>query len=161
VYVVDQLAGQVIKLSPHGQILARWGGNGSAKGRFLNPHGIATDHTGNVYVADYGRLRVVKLSPSGHLLAVIGAGQFDEDEAPEGVAVDAQGNLYVGAGGVMKYSPRGRLLAKWTTYGPQHASLAGAFGVAVDRGGDVFVIDQPGRALVKLSPKGKTLAVRR
>jgi sugar lactone lactonase YvrE len=110
-------------------------------------------------VADYGNLRIVKLSSTGKILAFIGARRFDEDEAPQGVAVDVQGDLYVGAGGVVKFSPSGRLLGKWKRYGPHHVSLAGAFGVAVDRRGNIYVIDQPNRALVKLSSSGRTLAV--
>ena len=31
----------------------KWGSKGTGDGQFENPHGIATDSSGNVYVADF------------------------------------------------------------------------------------------------------------
>ena len=62
------------------------------------PEGIAVDHDGNLWVADYGHDRLAKLSADGHLLLTIGtrgssAGEF---VGPKGVAVDpSSGKIYV------------------------------------------------------------------
>jgi sugar lactone lactonase YvrE len=101
----------------------------------------------------------VKFAPSGRFLANVGVHRFDEDAGPEGVAVDARGNVYVGAGAVMKFSSTGRLLSEWKTYGSHHVLLSAAFGVAVDQQRNVYVVDQLHGAIVKLSPEGRTLSV--
>jgi sugar lactone lactonase YvrE len=62
------------------------------------PEGIALDHDGNIWVADYGHDRLVKLSPDGHVLQVLGGHGASSGEfvGPKGVAVDPQsGRLYV------------------------------------------------------------------
>lgn len=68
--------------------------------RLNNPHGIAANARGDVYVADTGNHRIVRLFNPGRELKFIcsigtngpGAGAF---KAPSGVALDAQGNIYV------------------------------------------------------------------
>ena len=52
-------AGQVVKLSPSGKLLARWGSSGTADGQFTFLLGVAVDPaTGSVYVADRDANRI-------------------------------------------------------------------------------------------------------
>lgn len=57
---------RIQKFTPRGRFLRKWGSEGSAKGRFDVPGGVATDPAGNVYVADVGRIQ--KFSPSGKFI---------------------------------------------------------------------------------------------
>jgi DNA-binding beta-propeller fold protein YncE len=78
VYVVDyapaprpwlQSIYRVEKFSPAGKPLAAYGTTGSRLGQVRQPHGVAVDAQGNIYIADTANHRVEKLSPGGSPLA--------------------------------------------------------------------------------------------
>ncbi len=83
------------------------GDDGQATEAELNyPMGIAVDATGNVYIADTGNHRVRKIAANGIISTVFGTGAegFSGDDglgvnaqlySPNGIALDASGNLYV------------------------------------------------------------------
>jgi DNA-binding beta-propeller fold protein YncE len=83
------------------------------------PEGIALDHDGNLWVADYGHDRVVKLSPDGRLLVSLGSRGSAPGEflGPKGVGVDpSTGRLYVADTGnarIQRLSPDGSPEAAW------------------------------------------------
>ncbi|GAC1328473.1 MAG: hypothetical protein NVS2B16_34690 [Chloroflexota bacterium] len=72
VFALDASRGQIIKLSPSGEILNTWGSPGDGMAQFDNPSGITIDARGAIYVADTGNNRVVRLSSSGDVLSVLG-----------------------------------------------------------------------------------------
>jgi serine/threonine protein kinase/DNA-binding beta-propeller fold protein YncE/class 3 adenylate cyclase len=79
---------------------------------------------------------------------------------PDGVAVDARGNLYVAdqlTNRIQKLSPAGLPLAEWGGLGSGPGQFAGPAGVAVDRQGDIYVADTGNNRIQKLSPMGKPL----
>jgi trimeric autotransporter adhesin len=74
------------------------------------PRGCATDSQGDVFVAETGANKVVKLDPSGAVTTIAGTGRAGwtgdggqatsaELSAPEGLAVDQQGQLYIADAG--------------------------------------------------------------
>ena len=90
---------------------------------FSQTEGIAIDGSGTIYIADADDNRVRKINPNGSIQTVAGtgvagfAGDGGSSNAamlshPYGVAVDAQGNLYIadlGNGRVRKISPGGTI----------------------------------------------------
>ena len=85
------------------------GSYGSADGtgstaRFNNPFGAAVDSVGNLYVADTGNNAIREVTPGGAVSTLAGSpgdpgstdgiGGAARFYNPEGVAVDAAGNLY-------------------------------------------------------------------
>jgi DNA-binding beta-propeller fold protein YncE/serine/threonine protein kinase/transcriptional regulator with XRE-family HTH domain len=166
VYVAEE-AGYVHKLSPDGQLLDRWGGQGPSGG-YLGPlSAIAVDGTGNIYLADYTRFQIRKLSPDGKTVAVwghygTGPGQFED---PESVAVDARGNIYVADAAnnrIEKLSPEGTPLATWGTTGTKPGQFVGPRGVAVGPDGNIYVSDYGDgidSRIQQFSPTGRLLAV--
>jgi sugar lactone lactonase YvrE len=79
-----------------------------ATGAELNaPSGLALDGVGNLYIADTNNMRVRKVSPIGIITTVAGGsskGGYSGDggpatsaqlNAPNSVAVDSAGNLYI------------------------------------------------------------------
>jgi DNA-binding beta-propeller fold protein YncE len=140
----------VIYKIPGSPITAFEGGHGNGKCQFDNPHGLAVDSGGNIFVADTNNGRIEKFSPNGRF--VTSMGQFD---APNGIAIDRAGNIYVAEIGskhaVQKLGPDGRLIAKWAPglYGPRK--------IAIGANDSIYVVDSGRNRIVKFSPKGQVL----
>jgi sugar lactone lactonase YvrE len=143
-----------------------------AAGRFNQPYGIAFDSAGNALVADKYNHVIRKISPGGVVSTFAGAagiqGALDGQGSsarfsfPAGLAVDANGNVFVADSGnnlVRKITATGMV----TTYAggpnPYHASVdgpgsdarfIGPFGIAADAAGNVFVTE--GRNVRRIMP---------
>lgn len=130
--------------------------------------GIAFDGLGNLYLAEFDDDRIYKYSAFGKPLAQWGghgsdAGQL---EAPDKLAFDAVGNLYVtedgsGSAGansrIQKFSATGVPLAQWGEFGSAPGQFDTPIGIAVDRQGDIYVADAGNHRIQKLSPEGQPL----
>ncbi|MBI5421096.1 MAG: DUF2341 domain-containing protein, partial [Parcubacteria group bacterium] len=135
--------GVVIDNGPNGNStaytrIAYWGSNGSGNGQFDGGSGIATDSSGNVYVADGGNNRIQKFDSSGNYLT-----QWPT-QGPLGVASDSSDNIYVAEYGtdlVKKFSSSGTLLLTWGSTGNGDGQFNGPSGIAVDTSGNVYVTD--------------------
>lgn len=157
VFVVARTAGQVVKLSASGRLLARWSiapDPATSSGPDLS--GIAADSAGNLYVSDAANDRIIKLSSEGKGLAQWNTAHKRQRVAygAMGVALDRQGNVYTtnfDHSDVEKYSPSGRLLARFAK-GFDHPD-----GIAVDARGNIYVNDHRSSRIVKLSPAGHQL----
>lgn len=104
VYVADYGNHQVpLRIDSSGQVEMAAG-----EVTFAYPSRVATAGDGTRYVADTFRNRILKVAPDGTTAVVAGTGRpGDEDgvataasfKVPHGVALDAQGNLYVADSG--------------------------------------------------------------
>ena len=127
VYVADHFNDRVQRFSPDGHFQVQLGTLGPPSpsatqapvaslpdGQLRRPEGLALDHDGNLWVADYGRDRVVKLSTTdGHLMLVVSG-----FSGPKSVAVDpTSGRVLVadtGNGRVQRLTPDGALETPWS-----------------------------------------------
>jgi uncharacterized protein (TIGR03663 family) len=85
-------------------------------------------------------------------------GQIEE---PRGVAVDAQGNIYVADTGnhrITVYAPTGEPLRTIGSYGSGEGQFNEPRGVAVDAQGNIYVADTWNARVVKLDSEGNFLA---
>jgi DNA-binding beta-propeller fold protein YncE len=144
-----------------------WGSQGSAEGQFGTATGLAVDpNDGSVYVADDFRQRIQKFQPDGDFVAAWGwgvdtgasayeictsgcqagiAGSGDgQFSAPDGLATDSSGNVYVADINnhrIQKFGPDGDFLDKWGTSGAGEGQLNNPHGVGTDGSGNVYVAD--------------------
>src|SRR5439155_8646 len=108
---------------PCGTFLLKWGVKSGTRGGELDyPVGVATDGSGNVYVADRNNDRIQKFDASGTFLTTWGSygsenGAFS---SPFGVATDGSGNVYVADrtnSRIQKFDASGIFLATWGSAG--------------------------------------------
>jgi len=175
VFVAEQGNHRISKLTPDGRFISSWGRMGRGEGELDTIWGIALDDAGNVYVADSDASCIHKFTSNGRFIRRWGKlgkddGQFD---SPAGVAVDDAGNVYVvdvDNHRIQKFTLDGRFLGKWGKRGKK----AGEFnlrssvnegwnawfpGIAVDRGGKVYVADIGNHRIQKFDSEGRLLAL--
>lgn len=164
ILVADGYNHRVQKLSPSGKPLAQW--------QLFSPQDfpggpcglqyLAVGARGRVYVSDECYDRVLKLAPSGHVVQIWGQqdhhlGAFS---GIAGVAIGPRGNVFVAETfRVLKFTPNGRLLRTFREPGFPGYPFSPT-GIAVDRHGAIYVADPENFRVFKLSPSGRTLAVR-
>ncbi len=185
-YVADTGSNRIRRISTDGAITTV-AGNGEqafngeerlAKASAFSASSIAVDSTGNLYLGDSVNHRIRKISPAGVMTTVAGTGLagFSGDggpavdanlNAPQGIAVDAEGNLYVADGDsarIRKISPSGGIV---TIAGTGTEGFSGDGGSAtsarlttraqlwVDAAGNVYVADKTNNRIRILSPTGQ------
>ena len=142
---------------------------------FNRPNGVAIDSAGNVYVADTANHTIRKITPAGVVSTLAGlAGSFGSADGtgsaarfnfPDGVAVDAAGNVYVADSSnntIRKITPAGVVstLAGLAGIGGSADGTGSAarfsqpVGVAVDAAGNVYVTDFSNNTIRKITPAG-------
>ena len=184
IYVADSYSSTIRTITPAGVVTTLAGtayqdGYVDATGpaaRFHTPSGVATDSTGNVYVADQFNQVIRKVTPAGVVTTFAGtAGQTGTTDGtgaaarffgPIGVATDSVGNVYVvgDADGtvIRKITPAGMVTTLAGTarqHGRTDATGAAArFGntlsVATDSAGNVYVVDFGNSNIRKITPTG-------
>jgi sugar lactone lactonase YvrE len=183
VYVADFANHTIRKISPAGVVTTfagLAGTSGSANGtgssaHFYRPTSVAVDGAGNLYVADSNNHTIRKITPARVVTTLAGsAGKFGSTDgtgttarfnAPFGVAVDANTNVYVAdtwnhtlrkitrAGVVTTLA--GTAGSTGSTNGPGNAARFNyPQGVAVDRDANVYVADEGNHTIRKITPDG-------
>ena len=133
IYVMDTGRGRVLVLDRGGNVLAKWGGEGT-RPEFNLGWGIGLDPQGNVIVAERGNSRVRKFSPDGVLLAewMVKGDVCD-------LAVGADGRVYITAGDratLWVYDNHGNALGQVVkAFGSQPATR----GIGIAHSGDLIV----------------------
>lgn len=138
VFVADSGNNRIQKFTSTGVYLTQWAfGND----RWDQPRELAVDFIGNVWVADRANYCIQKFSTTGAFLTKW-TGSSGVSWA-QGLTVDAVGDVFVvdGRGAVEKYTPDGALIARWGSYGTGNGEFISPTGIAVNPGGDVYVVD--------------------
>jgi sugar lactone lactonase YvrE len=152
VFVADTDNNRVQVFSASGGFLRKWGSTGSGDGQFLSAQDVAVDAQGGVWVADYRNARVQKFSSGGSFQMSVPSSQ------PTGVAVDAEGNLYVlDLGGKVTRYDKGSNYAAGTSF----KAAARGGDVEVDAAGNVFAADTSGLKVTRYDSEGKATGTMR
>ena len=81
---------RIVKFSAGGKFIKAWGKQGSGPGEFNNPHSLAMDSKGRLFVADRGNSRIQIFDQDGKFLE-----EWRQFGRPSGVFIDKNDILYV------------------------------------------------------------------
>ncbi|MFH8805073.1 RICIN domain-containing protein [Streptomyces sp. NPDC017936] len=170
-YIAEPWAERVRKVDANGTIttVAGTGTRGSSgdggpaiSAQFYAPRAVAVDGAGNLYIADSRNERVRKVDANGTITTVAGTGTrgYSGDGgpaksaqlcAPQGLAVDRAGNLYIADSGndcVRKVAPDGTITTEVHIPGSGGGPQAGTgdmgsyvHGIALDSAGSIYLAD--------------------
>jgi uncharacterized protein (TIGR03437 family) len=186
VYYSDQSTHMVRKIAADGSatVVAGIGESGftgdlgpARQSRLASPAGLAFDSAGNLYIADEQNNRIRRVSPGGIIQTVAGNGAMgwsgDGGPAtaaslgqPDGVAVDAGGNIYIAdtvTHRIRKITTDGIIhtIAGSDQYGltgdggpAAQALLINPRGLAFDHAGDLLITDSSAHVVREITPAG-------
>ncbi|HEV8285673.1 MAG TPA: hypothetical protein VGQ09_15270 [Chitinophagaceae bacterium] len=172
IYVTDWENRRVRKISVTGQVTTVAGngksgfvnGNGDTA-QFISLGGIVIDKQGNLFVADLNRIR--KITPTGVVSTFAGSdlagykdGQVDVAQFKfiEDMVIDGQGSIYVSDDNrIRKISIQGEVstiagsTAGYLDGDGTSAKFNGAFGLGIDKQGNIYVADVNNSRIRKIS----------
>lgn len=186
IYVDDSYNNAIRKITPDG-VVSTFAGKAveggavdgaGAQASFKIPNSIAVDSSGNFYVADTGNAVIRKITSAGVVSTLAGTagdksgskdgiGAAAAFSAPQGIATDLSGNVYVaemGSNLIRKISPGGSVTTLAGGSGGQGggsmdgAGTAAGFyhpdGLVTDAAGNIYVADTGNNTIRKITPAG-------
>lgn len=183
IYVADSGNHVIRKITPAGVVTTFAGtagvaGTANATGkaaRFKHPGSITIDPAGNLYVADTENHTIRKITPAAVVTTLAGSpgshgstdgkGTAARFNAPQGIAADAAGNLYVADTSnltIRKVTPDGTVTTlagkageTGSANGPgASARFAYPFGIETASDGTVYLTDPSNGVIRKITPAG-------
>ncbi|WP_129626039.1 flippase activity-associated protein Agl23 [Candidatus Oscillochloris fontis] len=178
-YIADSGAHQIHIFGPDGSLTRSFGSFGTELGYLYEPRGIAVDAEGNIYVADTWNARIVKYNAQLQVVGSWGSGTQDLGDGrkatitdgdpvknaenplglfgPRGLALDAEGNLYIADTGnkrIVVTDTTGNYRYQWGYAGAELGAFNEPVGVAVDAQGNVYVADTWNSRVQVFAPDG-------
>lgn len=165
VWIADSGNNRIVEMDSLGTFLRQvTSANGTS---FMSPQFVASDSSGNIWVSDTNHNRVVELSSTGAYKMQVGgcssgacsqSGANGAFSAPEGIAFDTSGNLWVSD----KFNNRAEEFNTSGVYqtqigcgtgscqgGTGNGSLSNPAGIALDPNNKIYVVDE-GNNLVQV-----------
>ena len=172
-YVADAYNHTIRTIAPDGVVRTLAGQPGvygyadgpAAQALFAFPNGVAVDAAGNVYIADVHN-RVIRRIDSRAIVTTLaggpgmigfvdGSGAQARFGQPEGIATDADGNVYVADAGnnaIRKVTPDGMVSTL-------ASNVSSPLGIAVDAGGNLYVTAAGDSTVRKITSQGEVSLV--
>ena len=152
---------RIVKFDRTGKFIKAWGTRGDKPGEMNQPHGLAFDSKGRLFVADRSNNRIQVFDQDGNLLEY----GYEQFSRLSGIWIDSQDVLY-GADsesgsvaparkawtrgiriGNLREGPNARITAFIPDPEPNPRSTSSAEGIAVDREGHIYGAEVGQRAL--------------
>jgi serine/threonine protein kinase, bacterial len=140
---------------------------------FHAPVGIAADASGNIFVSDMYNNKIRKITPAGVVMTIAGSGRYGAGDGmgenasfdhPHGIALDAQGNIFVADynnHAIRKITPTGFVTTIAGTGergckdgAATEASFDCPMDITIDKKGNLYVADTFNNKIRKITPTG-------
>jgi DNA-binding beta-propeller fold protein YncE len=165
IFVADGHGGdsnaRIVKIAPDGEVIKTWGKKGSGPSEFNEPHGIALDSMGRVFVADRVNSRIQIFDPDGNFIA-----EWKQFGRPSAVFIDKNDVIYVADSqtedkegcttsdpgcrrGIRIGSAKDGTVKSFIPRPNPNDDKSGGEGVAADMAGNVFSAENVGKGLRK------------
>ncbi|HEY5407687.1 MAG TPA: IPT/TIG domain-containing protein [Ginsengibacter sp.] len=177
IYVADAANNKIRKITPAGIVTTVAGtgtagaGNGTAlSASFNTPLSVAIDGSNNLYVTEQKNYDIRKIATDGTVTTVAGSGQAGSADGagtsagfnyPVGIVADLSGNLYVtdNGYGTIRIITSSGFVATLAGNGNQastdgigyQASFNNPLGMAMDSGGNLYVMDNSSNKVRKVT----------
>jgi NHL repeat-containing protein len=150
---------EILKFTKDGKLIKRWGQTGTGPGEFDQPHALAFDSKGRLFVGDRNNNRIQIFDQDGTFID-----QWTQFSRPSGIFIDARDNIYVAdseSESVARNHPGwrrgirvgnvadGKVIAFIPDPVETATGTSAAEGVAADANGNVFGAEVGPRALKK------------
>ena len=183
IYTVEAQSHKIRRITPSGVVSTFAGsdiegyldGIGTAS-KFNSPHGLCSDFSGSIYVADSGNNRIRKITPSGVVSTLAGSGSSGPGGFADGIGTSAQFNNPLGlcsdsSGNIYVADTNNNRIRKITSLGLV-STLAGSGvgnyadgigtsaqfyfpnGLCSDSSGNIYVADTANNRIRKITPLG-------
>jgi len=141
---------RVLKFSPSGGLITKWGSRGVKPGEFNLPHSIVVDAKDRVLVGDRENNRIQAFDADGKFL------EMWRGFAPYGLALSPQGELFVADGKthrILLLNEKGNVVQRWGAKGALPGRFQLPHMLAVDADGNLLVAEVEGKRVQKLMRK--------
>jgi len=139
---------EILKFSKDGTFIKRWGRTGAGPGEFDQPHALAFDSTGRLFVGDRNNNRIQVFDRDGNFIE-----QWTQFSRPSGIFIDRRDRIYVAdseSGSVARNHPGwkrgirigsvrdGKVIAFIPDPNENATGTSAAEGVAADEQGNIY-----------------------
>jgi len=155
----------VAKYSSDGQFLEWWSSSGGCDGETHKPErplGVTRSSEGDIYVAEF--TQVARFTSDGDLIGKWSVHLEDTDITyPKDVAVNTNGEIYVsitefyGDHHIQKWSANGEFIGRFGKGGSGEGEFNEPAGIALDKSGNVCVVDSGNHRIQKFDSQGSYL----
>lgn len=154
---------RILKFSPDGKLVKQWGKKGTGKGEFDQPHALALDSRGRLFVGDRSNNRIQIFDQDGKWLD-----EWTQFSRPSGIYIDAHDNIYVADSESGSVEPEHKAWTRGIRIGSAKDGTVRAFipdptvnppstssaeGVAVDKNGVIYGAEVGQKALKRYTKK--------
>jgi len=154
---------RILKFSPDGKLVKQWGKKGTGKGEFDQPHALALDSRGRLFVGDRSNNRIQIFDQDGKWLD-----EWTQFSRPSGIYIDAHDNIYVADSESGSVEPEHKAWTRGIRIGSAKDGTVRAFipdptvnppstssaeGVAVDKNGVIYGAEVGQKALKRYTRK--------